>query len=108
MRTIVLVILAGLGSTASACPVEGPCVRAAMPQVHPSLVVAHGVRGLPSVARTTAASGEVEMPWIWQVLKHKVVRHMPRYEQRSFAMHLAPVVVSTVDTVPGVGVEGRF
>jgi hypothetical protein len=60
--------------------------------------------------RRPASADEVPMPWIWQVLKDKVVGRLPRYEQRSFAMHLSPVVVSMVElhTVPGVGVEGRF
>ena len=56
------------------------------------------------------APGEIEMPWIWQVLSTQVYSRMPSYEaHHSFKIMLAPVIVtSPSDTVPGVGVAGDF
>jgi hypothetical protein len=51
----------------------------------------------------------IEMPWIWQVLRHAVYDRLPTYQERSFTMTLSPVVVSgSFDTVPGVGLAGDF
>jgi hypothetical protein len=56
----------------------------------------------------------VEMPWIWRVLRQNVYARMPRYERiespdQRFTLVLSPVVVtSSLDTVPGVGIEGGF
>ena len=54
--------------------------------------------------------GEIEMPWIWQVLRERVYARMPRYEHKQrFALMLSPVVVtSPSDTVPGLGIAGAF
>jgi hypothetical protein len=60
-------------------------------------------------------AGVLEMPWIWQVLRHNVYARLPRYERtdlpkdQRFSFVLSPVVVaSQQDTVPGVGVQGGF
>jgi hypothetical protein len=107
MRTLLVVILLGLGRTASASPADG--LRApALESRHATFGVTREVALTPSGARRAADTGEVPMPWIWQVLRDKVVSQLPRYEQRSFTMRLSPVAVTMVDTVPGVGVEGRF
>jgi hypothetical protein len=57
----------------------------------------------------------IEMPWVWQMLRHTVYARMPRYDRAAsrtehrFSLVLSPVVVSSPqDTVPGVGVEGDF
>lgn len=57
----------------------------------------------------------IEMPWVWQMLRHNVYARMPRYDRvasrtaNRFSLVLSPVVVSSpMDTVPGVGVEGDF
>jgi hypothetical protein len=57
----------------------------------------------------------IQMPWIWQVLRHSVYARMPRYDriaqraENRFSLVLSPVVVSSPqDTVPGVGLEGDF
>jgi hypothetical protein len=54
-------------------------------------------------------AGEIQMPWIWQVLRREVYTRMPTYHEQRFTMTLEPVVVSSPsDTVPGVGVGGVF
>ena len=54
-------------------------------------------------------SYDVEMPWIWVVLRQQVYSRMPTYQERQFSMTFEPVVVSSPsDTVPGVGVGGVF
>lgn len=65
--------------------------------------------GLPAAPKRHL-DGEIEMPWIWQVLRDHVYARMPRYEQpRRFALVVSPVVVtSPSDTIPGVGVAGSF
>lgn len=63
------------------------------------------------VARKSLAAGEIEMPWIWRVLREQVYSRMPTYEKRddSIKLVLSPVVVtSPSDTVPGVGISGDF
>ena len=56
------------------------------------------------------ADGEIEMPWIWQAVRERVVSKMPRYdEDKRFTLVLSPVVVTTPsDTIPGLGVAGDF
>ena len=53
---------------------------------------------------------EVEMPWIWRVLREQV--HSRAAEPRAASgstLMLSPVVVTTPsDTIPGVGVAGDF
>lgn len=63
------------------------------------------------VARRSLPPGEIEMPWIWRVLREQVYSRMPTYEKRdeSIKLVLSPVVVtSPSDTVPGVGISGDF
>lgn len=57
-----------------------------------------------------ADPGEVEMPWIWRVLREQVVSRLPSYRKpERFTLMLSPVVVtSPSDTIPGVGVAGDF
>jgi hypothetical protein len=53
--------------------------------------------------------GQVEMPWIWRVLREQVYSQMPSHRARGFALTLSPVVVTTPsETVPGLGVAGDF
>jgi hypothetical protein len=53
--------------------------------------------------------GEIEMPWIWRVLREQVHARLPKYEEQRFSLVLSPVVVtSPSDTIPGVGVGGYF
>ena len=52
---------------------------------------------------------DIEMPWIWRVLRREVYERLPTYEEPRFTLTLSPVVVSgPADTIPGVGVEGVF
>jgi hypothetical protein len=52
---------------------------------------------------------EIEMPWIWRVLREQVYSQMPSHRSRGFALTLSPVVVTTPsETVPGLGVGGEF
>ena len=53
---------------------------------------------------------EIELPWIWRVLRDQFHAHMPKYEaQEAFTLALSPVVVTTPsDSIPGVGVAGAF
>lgn len=71
------------------------------------VAAARSVMTYPEPARAT---DDIEMPWIWQVLRTQVYSRMPRYERSSsFTMVLSPVVVSSVDdSVPGVGFAGDF
>lgn len=51
----------------------------------------------------------VEMPWIWRVLRERVVSQMPRHRSRGLSVTMQPVVVTTpAETVPGVGIGGDF
>lgn len=65
---------------------------------------------LHAPAPRKAAPGEIEMPWIWRVLREQVYSRMPTYEQRNeLKLVLAPVIVtSPSDTVPGLGIAGDF
>jgi hypothetical protein len=52
---------------------------------------------------------ELEMPWIWRVLREQVYAQMPNHRAKRFSLTMAPVVVTTpAETVPGVGVAGDF
>ena len=52
---------------------------------------------------------EVEMPWIWRVLREQVHSRLPSHHDKQFSLMLSPVVVTTPsDTIPGVGVAGDF
>jgi len=52
---------------------------------------------------------EIEMPWIWRVLRERVYDRLPRYERKKVLFIVSPVVVnSPSDTVPGVGLAGGF
>jgi hypothetical protein len=53
---------------------------------------------------------EVEMPWIWQVLRGQFYNSMPTYQgNQDLRMRLALVVVAgQFDTIPGLGVTGEF
>ena len=51
----------------------------------------------------------VAMPWIWQTIRQDVYRRMPHTTSQGVSMVFSPVVVtSSLDTVPGLGVEGGF
>jgi hypothetical protein len=51
----------------------------------------------------------VEMPWIWRVLRERVVSTMPSHRSRGLSVTMQPVVVTTpAETVPGVGIGGDF
>lgn len=62
------------------------------------------------VAPKPPLDGEIEMPWIWQVLREQVYARMPRYDHKQkLSLLLSPVVVtSPSDTVPGLGIAGAF
>jgi hypothetical protein len=81
----------------------------AVPDVREIQHVAPRVR-LTYPAPKKLGEGEIEMPWIWQVLRERVVSRLPSYEEeRRFTVVLSPVVVSTPsDTVPGLGIAGDF
>jgi hypothetical protein len=52
---------------------------------------------------------EIEMPWIWRVLREQVYSQMPSHQASGFVLTLSPVVVTTPsETVPGLGVAGDF
>ena len=52
---------------------------------------------------------EIEVPWIWRVLREQVHSRLPRYEEQTFSLMITPVVVtSPSDTIPGLGVGGVF
>ena len=90
-----------LAGPAVACP--KPCLlklRVAKLEKLPSLM-----RLLP----TRDVKNEIEMPWIWRVLRERVYDQLPHYERKRSFFVLSPVVVnSPSDTVPGVGVAGGF
>jgi hypothetical protein len=110
---------------ALACPRRLLCIvetsHAAAPEVPRTTTPAAAV---PDVRQVTLASdhhltfeappkrdpNEIEMPWIWRVLRDQVYSQLPRYEQKErFTLVLSPVVVTTPsDTIPGVGVAGDF
>jgi len=62
------------------------------------------------IARKPRLDGEIEMPWIWQVLREQVYSRMPHYDHKQrLSLVLSPVVVtSPTDTIPGLGVAGAF
>lgn len=62
------------------------------------------------IAPKPRRDGEIEMPWIWQVLREQVYSRMPRYDHsRRLSLVLSPVVVTTPsETTPGLGVAGAF
>jgi hypothetical protein len=52
---------------------------------------------------------EIELPWIWRVLREQVYSQMPSHRAQTVVLRLAPVVVTTPsETVPGLGVAGDF
>lgn len=53
---------------------------------------------------------EVEMPWIWQVIRGQFYGSMPTFQgDQDLTLRLAPVVVAgQFDTIPGLGVAGEF
>lgn len=140
----VLVLLSCFGiivvaaTSSDACPSreEGPCRIARISQIGAiPLATAAPIRhrppmslevpgelglivrtfGFPMEAQVrTDKAPNLEMPWIWKMLKKEVYNRLPRYEQgtaqrKKFTAVLSPVVVdSGYDTVPGVGVEGDF
>ena len=66
---------------------------------------------LPVLAPPRRAPGDVEVPWIWRVLRERVYDQMPTYQKNrnELKVVLAPVVVtSPSDTVPGLGIAGNF
>lgn len=66
-------------------------------------------RRAPIIAVTTHDDGEVEVPWLWRVLRERALAHLPHHDATSFSLALSPVVVtSPSDTIPGVGVAGSF
>jgi len=74
-------------------------------------------RGVDRGARTNAdalrssIADEIELPWIWQVLREQYNANVPKYEQPNrFKLALSPVVVASPswDAIPGVGVAGDF
>lgn len=106
---------------AAACPRGTACLATVTREVAPAdRAPARPVQLAPTISprstldhalRTYLAprAPELEMPWIWQVLRAEVYARMPRYEERTLTMTLQPLVVSgTFDTVPGVGVGGEF
>jgi hypothetical protein len=113
------VAIAGLAAPASACPpldaclVKLPSTVKLTPRADgqatavklPALDLARAVRTVRKLA-----PGEIEMPWIWRVLRDQVYSRMPTYEERNeLKIVLSPVVVSSpTDTVPGVGIAGDF
>jgi hypothetical protein len=132
MRAFLVATVLGLlaaSSPASACPRGTACiatrthdaiaVATAMPApaARPSLVLrARTVDDTvaPSLARSLRAhkpapARAVEMPAVWQSLRSAVYRQMPKYEERTFTLVAAPVVIDgAFDTVPGVGLAGAF
>jgi hypothetical protein len=135
MRSFLLVLLLGAigAAPAAACPRDTLCVTANLVQVagvpaemarapkprqpvHLGLtrsldlsdpVLALNVRNDHAPVRPD----ELEMPWIWKVLREQVYAQMPRYEQpeQQFSFVLSPVVITSLDdSTPGVGVSGDF
>ena len=54
---------------------------------------------------------EVEMPWIWEVVRANYDAHVPKYEEpERFKLSLSPVVVASPswDPIPGVGIAGAY
>lgn len=137
MRSFLLVVMLGaLGAgasatTAAACPRDRLCVTSRVVHVAgvPAEMVAAARKpvrlgvtrtrelGEPVLAldvrndQPPAHTDELEMPWIWKLIRAQAYAHMPRYAQADEGMSfmLAPVVVTSVDeSTPGLGVSGDF
>lgn len=108
---------------ALACPRGAQCLvgleRTASPEVaraaaKPRIPNLRAVRVSPRARLTFDAPAkrdpsELEMPWIWRVLREQVYSQMPNHRAKRFTLTMAPVVVTTpAETVPGVGVAGDF
>jgi hypothetical protein len=106
---IVAAALLGVAGPASACPPREACLVQIPSTIRLTEVDTEKPLPAPPAPRPTVRT-EVEMPWIWRVLRERVYARMPRYEQpRELSVVLAPVVVtSPSDTVPGVGLSGAF
>lgn len=109
---LIAATLGALGSSATACPPIEACLvrlRSTVKEPAPAVVETTG-EAIRTPAPKRKAPGEIEMPWIWRALRENFYARMPRYEQpRQLLVVLSPVVVSSpADTVPGVGVSGKF
>jgi hypothetical protein len=110
-------VIGGLAAPATACPPLEACVVKLPSTVKVGARLDGQAARLPSLdlARTVLVvkkrgPDEIEMPWIWRMLRDQVYSRMPTYEDRNeLKIVLSPVVVSSpVDTVPGVGIAGDF
>lgn len=55
------------------------------------------------------ANSKVAMPPIWGILKSYAYAQLPRHKKDEFEAVWAPIVVTgTSETVPGLGLAGRF
>jgi hypothetical protein len=126
LLAVIATVAAVTTGSALACPRHVRCI-VSPPQSMPSpeLPRASVPATLPDVRSVTLAKddqlafgdapakadpSEVEMPWIWRVLRDQVYTRMPRYDRpQRFTLLVSPVVVtSPSDTIPGVGVAGEF
>ena len=128
MRVLAVTACIGIVTTAPAlaCPRQVLCVVA--PEATPGEVAParksisldlrsvrlapneHVAFDVPAEPARATADGEIEMPWIWAVLREQVHARLPRYEHdERFRLVLSPVAVSSPsDTTPGLGVAGAF
>ncbi len=120
--SIVLAGLTGSTNAVEACPPIDACV-VKLPSTVKFVPPASALRDRVETPRLPAldlaltvrtvkrlAPGEIEMPWIWGVLRDQVYSRMPTYEDKNeLKIVLSPVVVtSPSDTVPGFGIAGDF
>jgi hypothetical protein len=118
VRSFVVVLLLATARTTLACPPSARCVidapptnEVAAPKRAVSLRIAHLPARVPwKLDEPPPRASDVELPWIWQVLRREVYDRMPRYRgDDDLTFVLAPVVVTgSFDTVPGLGVAGDF
>jgi hypothetical protein len=104
LRVVAVYVVLLVAGPAMACPVGQSCV---VRQTHVKLQLDAQTAALQ---RPRDERDQIDMPWIWQVLREHVYARLPRYERpKRITLVLSPVVVKSLsDTVPGVGVGGDF
>lgn len=96
-------------------PLETPARRSTLFEQGVARVKLHALPVRPDTLAHSLATHvapvrpTVAMPWIWQTIRRDVYRRMPHTTSQGVSMVFSPVVVeSSLDTVPGLGVEGGF
>jgi hypothetical protein len=115
VRLVLLVSLLFCATPALACPNRALCARidaprAEVPNKKRPRKALHKPKPTPRDPwKLTEPKQEKKTPSVWSRLERDVYDQMPQYRSDDVVVMLAPVVVrGTDDTVPGLGISGRF